>query len=130
MKRHPMTQSSDKPIDKIKYFLDLAFTEPSKNPLKYFSFENDINKRFILNGEKLKCIHNDYMDLYLRDEFWCRIDVDKKEALYYAWDVEDYRTGVHLNIAEGHFDWAKIESSLMQFFVVNITMMTSNQYPY
>jgi hypothetical protein len=102
---------------KIENYVSWIKAHPNK-AVRYFTFDD--GKKFIVSGDRLKLMPLEYDKFRSKDGFWVHVDIDIKTVMYYAFDIEDYTTGKHINDEEGFFDWDKVEEPIYNFLVLNI----------
>lgn len=121
---------STQPISqRIINYVDLILRKP-KRDVKFFSFDSESGKSFIVDGSRIKLLPLEYHKYYTRDEFFIHIDPIGKNAMFYAYDIEDYSTGKHVHEDEGFFKWEDIEQNIYNFFVLHIKELTDIIAPY
>jgi hypothetical protein len=122
--------SDQKMKSRISNYLMLIKRKPNKNTVvKYFHLDIDTNK-FIVDGKLLKLLPLRYNSFSRKDEFYIQVDVDKEEVLYYAFDLENYLTSQRANEVEGKMEWAEMEMSIHNFFIMHIKELSNAAAPH
>lgn len=113
--------------DKIKSCIDTIAKKP-KLGVNYFLLLDD--KKFILNGKKLKLLPMIYHNLLTREDFMVYVDPQARKVSYYAWDIEDMMEHTKCNEVEGEMEWANVEMPICSFLIQHMKELTSDPFPY
>lgn len=101
------------------------------NPKEVKYFFLDENKKFIIEGEKLKSLPVSLHKHYTKDEFYVHVDVLNKRVQFYSFDLKDYISSERINQYFGSIPWCKeIEDSIHNFLLLNIKDLSSATFPY
>lgn len=111
---------------KILGYLDYIKRKPKESKFFYF----DKGRSFIVDGNKLKLLPLAYAKHYQKNEFYVHVDTDKKQIMYYSYDVSDMIADTHTNGEEGFFDWEQVESCVYNFLTLHMKELTDASLPY
>lgn len=112
---------------RILNFVDVIHKNPKKN-IKYFYF--DENKKFIVDGKKIKLLPLKYQRLIEKDSFHIHANPVERICMYYAYNNSKLAIDSQEDEEEGFIPWSEIEGNFYSFFVINIKELADTATPY